>query len=461
MKVITDFHIHSRYAMATSKDLAIKNLEKYSKIKGVHLLGTGDFTHPKWLEELKSELIEDGSGIPKTKNGFPFVLSAELSNIYSEGGKVRKVHNIILAKNFDVVDQINLLLSKKGKIESDGRPIFGKYPCYTLVEDLKKIDKDIEIIPAHIWTPWFSLFGANSGFDNLEDCFLDQTKHIHALETGLSSDPKMNWRISQLDKYTLVSNSDLHSFWPWRLGREANVIEMKNITYDNLINAIRTRNNFIETIEVDPNFGKYHFTGHRNCNVVLAPREAKKLNNICPVCKKQLTVGVLERVEELADRQDGYVPKGAVPFRSMIPLSELISGIIGSPIASKKVWQEYYKLVNLKQDRNEYSVLMYTEKEELLKLVSSDLTDAILANRDGKIEISPGYDGLYGVPKIGSKILAIDSDDNINSKFTDKIKIDKNQEEKAKEFFDRKKEQKIKDDKIANKILQKGLKEFI
>ena len=401
VKVIADLHIHSPYARATSKDLSISKLEEFGMLKGINLIGTGDFTHPKWVEFLKSELLEDGTGIPKTKSGFNFVYTAEVSNIYSQEGKVRKIHNLILAPSLEIVSQVNEMLGKRGRLASDGRPIFGKYPCYELVEDLKKISDKIEIIPAHIWTPWFSLFGENSGFDRIEDCFRDQTRHIHALETGLSSDPKMNWRISALDGFTLVSNSDLHSFWPWRLGREANVMEMKEITYDNLLSALRTKKGFTETIEVDPNFGKYHFTGHRTCNVVMSPADAKKIKNLCPVCRKKMTVGVLERVEELADREEGYVPKDAIPFRSIIPLSEIIAALKGSPVSSQVVWRIYDRLVNLKEKRSEYYILLEAEKKELESLADPETADAIMDNRSNKIEISPGYDGVYGIPKIG------------------------------------------------------------
>jgi len=400
MRIIADLHIHSRYARATSKNLNIKNLEKYGRIKGLNLIGTGDFTHPSWLEELKKELTEE-NGILKTETGYPFMLQTELSNIYSEGDKVRKIHNIILAPCFETVDQINEHLSKKGNLKADGRPIFGKYPCYELVEDLKKIDKRIEVIPAHIWTPWFSLFGANSGFDTVEGCFRDQTKHIFAMETGLSSDPGMNWRLSQLDKYTLVSNSDSHSFWPWRLGREANIFELKELTYDNIISAIKTRQGFIETIEVNPSFGKYHFTGHRACNIVLEPKDSVKINDICPVCKRKLTVGVLQRVEELADRDSGFKPEGAIPFRSLLSLSDILASLLNTTVATQKVWKEYYNLVV--KGRSEFDVLLDVPLEELKKLTDEKTAAAIIKNREGKVEIRPGYDGVYGVPLVGEK----------------------------------------------------------
>ena len=395
MKVIADLHIHGRFSRATSKDLTIPNLEKYARIKGLSLLGTGDFTHPIWLKELKENLIEDGSGILKTRSGFSFVLQTELSSIYSQDNRGRRVHNLILAPDFEVVEQINSELSKLGRLDYDGRPIFN-LPCPELVERMISISPDIELIPAHAWTPWFSIFGSNSGFDSVEECFLDKARHIHALETGLSSDPAMNWRLSKLDKYSLISNSDSHSFWPWRIGRECNVLELLEPSYKNLLKAIRTRAGFKETLEFWPHEGKYHYDGHRSCNVVLEPKEAIKLNNICPVCKKPLTIGVLHRVEELADRPEGFVPSGAVPFRNLIPLSELISGINNTTPYSKKVWEIYNNLI--KNFGDEFSVLLDRSKEELRKVADEKVAEIIIRNRSQMIKFLPGYDGVYGTP---------------------------------------------------------------
>jgi len=771
MKIIADLQIHSRYSKATSNTINLDNLEKYARLKGLNLLGTGDITHPLWLKELKKELKEDGSGILKSKSGFNFVLQGEVSNIYSQDGKGRRVHNLILAKNFEIAEQIQEALKKKGRIDYDGRPIFG-FSCIELVEMLKKIDEKIEIIPAHCllpgtmihsnpklkaiesfkkgeivlthkgnyrkikdiysrpykgyvyhikpryftlglttteehpfyaiktlkdcswtggickptyphtkrcvteahkkykpqwiiakdlevgdailyprlkntknmnflkvekneikvdedfcrlvgyylaegysnsrdaigfsfnkneekfvndvknliskifninakqgktkgdiivyskpimkffeskfysndkkrayskcmpswmlylplekqveifkgwwygdkgstssrllmnqfkiiclrlgivpsifidsrerhelrgkhtlkgrtikarydnyilnrltffedkfslleeehfkdfkrdkfkygwmdddyvylpilkinkeeyrgnvynlevekdnsyvsefatihncWTPWFSLFGSMSGFDSVEECFKDQAKHIYAIETGLSSDPAMNWRLSQLDKYTLVSNSDAHSYWPWRLGREANVFDI-DLNYDTLIGAIRKRKGFLYTIEVDPNYGKYHLDGHRACGVCMEPKESLKNKNICPKCKRGLTIGVLHRVEELADREAGFKPKNAIPFKSLIPLSEILSSLLNTAVASKQIWQEYYKLLN--NFGNEFSILLDANKEELVKVTDEKIADAIIAVRYGKVKIKPGYDGVYG-----------------------------------------------------------------
>lgn len=394
MELIADLQVHSKYSRATSKNLDLKNLEKYARIKGLNLLGTGDITHPKWLEELKSNLKEDDTGILKSESGFNFVLQGEVSNIYTQGGKGRRVHNLILAKNFDVVQQIQEALKKKGRIDYDGRPIFG-FSCVELVEMMKGIDEKIEIIPAHAWTPWFSLFGSMSGFDSLEECFKDQSKHIHAIETGLSSDPSMNWRLSQLDKYTLVSSSDAHSFWPWRLGREANVFDIE-LAYDSLIDAIRKKKGFLYTIEVNPNYGKYHLDGHRACNICMEPEETARNKNMCPKCKKPLTIGVLSRVEKLADRPHGYKPAGAIPFKSLISLSEILSCILNSSVISKKVWQEYFRLV--KAFGSELKVLSEAAKEELEKISGAAIASAVINVREGKVTISPGYDGVYGVP---------------------------------------------------------------
>ncbi len=401
MKFFCDLHLHSRFSRATSKDLTIPNLDKWARVKGLNLLGTGDFTHPKWFAELKEVLHEDGTGIPKSANGMNYIFQTEISSIYTQDGSGRRVHNIVLAPSFEIVAQINEFLSKKGNLLSDGRPIIGRYPCYEMVEDLKKISKDIEIIPAHCWTPWFALFGSMSGFDRIEDCFKDQTKHIFALETGLSSDPAMNWRLSALDRFALISNSDSHSFWPWRIGRECNIFEFdsEKLTYHNLINALKAKNpkEFLGTVEVNPAYGKYHVDGHRLCNISMMPKETKKNNGICPACGKPMTIGVLNRVEELADREEGYVPKGAIPFYTMLPLSEVIANVMGEGnVASKKVWAVFNTLIE--KFGNEFAVLIDASREEIEKLVAPKIADAIMKNRIGAIEVKPGYDGVYGVP---------------------------------------------------------------
>lgn len=391
MHPISDLHIHSRFSRATSTQLTIENLEKYAKIKGVEILGTGDFTHPLWLKEIKQQLKEE-NGILTTKTGFPFLLQTEISLMYSQDNKGRRVHLLILAPNLETVEQINSYLLTKGRLDYDGRPIFGM-SCPELIENIKSISKDIEIIPAHIWTPWFGVLGSKSGFDSFEQAFQDQIKNIHALETGLSSDPEMNWRLSKLDKFSILSFSDLHSFWPWRIGREATVFNIKEINYKNIINAIRKRD-IQETIEVDPAYGKYHYDGHRNCNFSCSPEQAIKYKNLCPKCHKLLTIGVEHRVEGLADRDKGYKPKNPVPFKKILPLHEIISTILRTGIATQKTWREYNNLIS--QFKNEFNILLNVPEQELKKVTHEKIAQAIIKNREGKIHVKPGYDGEYG-----------------------------------------------------------------
>jgi len=399
MKLIADLHIHSKYSRGCSKDLDLKNLEKYARIKGVELLGTGDFTHPEWFRELKANLSEDGSGILKTKSGYPFILQTELSLIYSQNNKGRRIHNVVLAPDLDTVSQITDALLKKGRVDYDGRPIF-KIPCPEFVDMLRDINPRIEVIPAHIWTPWFSMFGSNSGFDSVRECFSDTAKHIHAIETGLSSDPAMNWRLSQLDNMSILSSSDLHSYWPWRIGREATVFDI-DMKYDALISALKNKTGIIETIEVDPNYGKYHVDGHRNCNIIMEPEEAKQHNNICPVCRKPLTIGVLHRVLDLADRNEDYKPENVPSFRHIIPLHEILATHMKKGMATQAVWAEYHRI--LKAGKSEYDVMLNASKERLHEVTDKEIAELIIKNREGRIKVSPGYDGVYGQPMLGEK----------------------------------------------------------
>lgn len=388
--MFVDLHVHSKHARGTSKDLDLENMEKYAKIKGIDLLGTGDFTHPIWINELKK--LREENGILYSENNFPLLLQTEISLIYSQGGKGRRVHNIVLAPNIEVVEQIIHELGKRGRLDYDGRPIFN-ISCIEFVDILRRISDKIEIIPAHIWTPWFSMFGSMSGFDSIKDAFGDNTKHIHAIETGLSSDPPMNWRLSQLDKMNIVSFSDAHSFWPWRIGREMTELTCK-LDYKEIIHSLRTGEKLEGTIEVDPAYGKYHWDGHRNCNVRIDPENVK--DTICPKCGKSLTIGVLRRVNELADREMGYRPKNAKEFKSLIPLSEIISTVMDKGIATNTVWALYNKLVE--NFGNEMNILLKIQREELLRIIDERLVNAIIMNREGKIHISPGYDGEYGIP---------------------------------------------------------------
>ncbi|MCD6546976.1 MAG: DNA helicase UvrD [Nanoarchaeota archaeon] len=401
MRIVADLHIHSKYSRATSKNMDLDNLSKQAKVKGIHVLGTGDFTHPKWFKELKTKLVQiDDIYI---YNDTYFIPSVEISSIYNQDGKLRKIHNVILSPNLEIAEQITDVLKKHGRVDYDGRPIFN-IPSYELVEMAMEISKDNFVFPAHIWTPWFSLFGSMSGFDKIEDCYKDQLKHIYALETGLSSDPEMNWRISSLDKFALISNSDSHSPWPNRLGREANVFELEKPSYFQIIDAIKTKDKrrFLFTIEVEPAYGKYHFDGHRECGVVMSPKEAIAKNNICPVCGKPLTLGVLHRVEELADRQPGFVPKNAIPFKKLLPLQEIISLIYSSGIQTQTVLKIYKKLINA--FGNELNVLLNASESALKEVVDERLAKAIVLNREEKINVKPGYDGVYGKPQIEEEL---------------------------------------------------------
>ena len=399
VKIIADFHIHSKYSRATSREMEVETLALWAEKKGIHLLGTGDFTHPQYFAELQGALVPLGNGLFKLRRGSSpvhFILTVEVCNIFSVKGQVKRIHTVVFAPSFEVAQKINNRLSGLGKLASDGRPIFGFH-----VKDIVKIaldtSSDCLVVPAHAWTPWFSVFGANSGFDSIEECFEEQAKNIFAIETGLSSDPAMNWRLSKLDQITLLSNSDSHS--PSRIGREANVFDSE-MDYFEIIRAIRAkdRKKILYTIEFFPEEGKYHFDGHRACDLVLAPEESKKFNKTCPRCGKKLTIGVLHRVDDLADRSEGYQPKDPIPFRNMIPLDEIIADALGQAVGTKAVDQEYEKMV--KQVGPELSILFDWTEEELLRAASPRVAEGILRVRGRQVEILPGYDGVYGKIKI-------------------------------------------------------------
>ena len=377
----------------------VRELSEAAKLKGVDLLTAGDFTHPKHLEEIKKALVPSGDGFYEY-NDVKFVLTTEVSNIYTQGGRGRRLHNLIFAPSFEVVDQINDALLRWGRLDYDGRPMFG-HSSIELVDLVLGVSKDCEVIPAHAWTPWYGVLGSKSGFDSLEECFEDRTKHIHAIETGLSSDPAMNWRLSKLDDITLVSFSDSHSPYPWRLGREATVFDIKQSYYE-LVDTIRKKDpkRLLYTIEVDPAYGKYHYDGHRKCDVSMSPAESKKHDNKCPKCGQPLTIGVENRVEQLADRLEGYKPDSAVPFKRLIPLSEMIAALYGTQVFSKTVFREANALVQ--GVGSELGVLLDTPREQLLKITQEKIVDAIMLNREGKIQVKPGYDGVYGEPQLES-----------------------------------------------------------
>jgi uncharacterized protein (TIGR00375 family) len=393
--VIADLHIHSRYSRATSKEMMIPKLAEYAKLKGIHMIATGDFTHPEWLKELKRDLKPVDDGIYEHE-GVRFILSVEVNNIYTRGGKLRRLHNIIFAPDFETVDEINSYLGRYGKLASDGRPILS-LDTYDMLKRLLDISSDIFMVPAHIWTPWFSLFGSNSGFDSLEECFGDLKNEFFAVETGLSSDPAMNWRLSSLDRYTLISNSDAHS--PTRLGREVNVFK-DNLNYYQLRDVLKNkdREQFLYTIEFYPQEGKYHYDGHRKCGVRLSPKEARFNNNLCPVCSRNLTIGVLHRIETLADRDEGFTPEDAIPFKKLIPLEEVIAEAMGCGRDTVGVKNEYRRLCKI--FGNEFAILLDVPIDDLKNNTKERVAIAIDRARRGDVIINPGFDGEFGKVRI-------------------------------------------------------------
>ena len=399
MRIIGDFHIHSKFSRATSKDMNLEKLAEWAKKKGLDIIGTGDFTHPGWFAELKQKLTEEKPGLFKFKDDQSakahFILTAEVSSIYSKAGKVRKIHNLIFAPNLEAVKKINDRLTRIGNLWSDGRPILG-LDAKELLKIVLDAGPDCFLVPAHIWTPWFSLFGSNSGFDSLEECFEELSKEIFAVETGLSSDPEMNWRLSALDKISLISNSDCHS--PANLAREANVfeIELNNLSYQEIKRILKEKDSkkFLYTIEFFPEEGKYHYNGHRNCNISFDPAETKKHNLICPECGRRLTVGVIHRVDELADRKVGFKPKDMPGSRHLIPLSEIIAEVLGTAKLSKKVQDEYQKMVvGL---GSELEILLDLPPDKIAQVSLPKVAQDIEKMRQGKVKKIPGYDGVYG-----------------------------------------------------------------
>lgn len=395
MKFIADLHIHSKHSRATSKDMDLASLVKWAKIKGVSMLGTGDFTHPLWLSELKARLEKAEEGV-YVYEGIYFLLTAEVSNIYFKAGRTRKVHSIIFAPSFETVDEINSVLSQYGALASDGRPILS-LDCEKMVRDLTRIDPEVFFVPAHAWTPHFSIFGSNSGFDSPEECFEAEMPKVFSIETGLSSDPKMNWRWSKLDRFCLMSNSDAHS--PSRIGREANVFSAK-INYKDLADILKTKDKkrFLYTIEFFPEEGKYHWDGHRGCKARMAPDEAMKINNMCPVCGKKVTIGVMHRLEGLADRKDGYIDERSPSYKSMVPLPEIIGGALGVGPDSMTVEKEYMQLI--KNLGNEFNILLELPEDVLKEKCPPRIALGIINVRKGSLDIMPGYDGEYGKVKI-------------------------------------------------------------
>jgi uncharacterized protein (TIGR00375 family) len=412
MRIIADLHIHSPYSRAVSKEMTLENLDYWARLKGITVMGTGDFTHPAWIKEIKTKFEPAEPGLYKLKiapslasrgeaklGATRFLLTVEISSIYSKGGRTRRIHNLIFAPSIETAEKINAALGWRGNLKSDGRPILG-LDAKELAKIVLDIDERCMIVPCHAWTPWFSVFGSMSGFDSIEECFDEYSKYIYAVETGLSSDPAMNWRLSKLDNIALISNSDSHSLQ--RIGREANVFDTER-SYDGIVAAIKSHDpkNFLFTVEFFPEEGKYHYDGHRLCGFSCAPQETKKLNKLCPKCGQPVTVGVMYRVEELADRPAGVKPEGAIPFRSMVPLDEIIAGGLGMGTQAKKVKEEYRGLVE--KVGSEFAVLMDASKSDLERVTRSEVVEGIARVREGRVQIEPGYDGEYGKVKIFSE----------------------------------------------------------
>lgn len=403
MRFIADLHIHSRFSRATSRDMSPEAIWRWAQLKGITVIGTGDFTHPGWFAELKEKIEPAGNGLFRLKEKFQskdipasckadvfFLLTAEISCIYRKNDKTRKIHSLIFAPDFAAVEKISSELAEIGNLSSDGRPILG-LDAKKLLKLVTAASPDAMLVPAHAWTPHFSVFGAMSGFDTMEECFEELTTDIYAIETGLSSDPLMNWRLSALDNVTLISNSDAHS--PAKIGREANIFDT-GVSYAAILDAIKTREGFYGTIEFFPEEGKYHNDGHRLCGTNLSPKETIKNNYLCPVCNKKVTVGVLHRVERLADRGEGFRPAKAPYFHSVIPLPEIISEVIGVGVNSKAVQKKYLEL--LAKLGNDFYVLLDCPIEDVARASSRRLAEAISDIRSGKVNIRPGFDGEYG-----------------------------------------------------------------
>ncbi len=435
MKFIADLHIHSHFSIATSKQLIPEYLDYWARLKGITVIGTGDFTHPGWIKELKEKLEPAEQGLFKLKKEYilpnlqnfknlgsfegkqiRFILTSEISSIYKKNGKVRKVHNVIFAPDFETVEKIQQsLINIGGNITSDGRPIMG-LDSKNLLEIALNASENIFFIPAHIWTPWFSVLGDKSGFDSIEECYEDLTKYIYALETGLSSDPPMNWICSFLDKFTLVSNSDAHS--PEKLGRNANIFNTE-LSYNSIVNALKTGNpeQCHGTIDLFPQEGKYHYDGHRKCGILWNPVETLQHKGICSECGKKVTVGVMNRVVQLSDREDFRERKNRLPFYSIIPLKEILSEIQGIGPNSKKIDKIYHSVLN--KIGPELDILLNKPIEEIKKNGNDILAEAIRRMRNGEIYIKEGFDGEFGVIKVfqDDDIKALKSQDSLFGDF--------------------------------------------
>lgn len=412
MRFVADFHIHSHFSIATSKLLVPEHLDYWGRLKGIGVVGTGDFTHPGWVKELKEKLVAAEPGLFRLKDelvldevsGHPwaggkevrFVLTAEISNIYKKDGRVRKVHNVLMAPDFESVEALQrALVNMGGNITSDGRPILG-LDSRDLLEMALEASEKMVLIPAHIWTPWFSAMGSKSGFDSIQECYGDLAEHVFAVETGLSTDPPMNWMCKSLDGYTLLSNSDAHS--PDRLGRNANIFNCE-LSYEAIVEAMRRGDgeSFVGTIDMFPQEGKYHYDGHRKCGVRWDPVETLRHRGICPKCGKKVTVGVTNRVVELSDREDILERPKRRDFFSILPLKEMVAEIAGVGPNSKRVNLRYHELLN--KLGSELDILLHVPEEDLRRAEDDDLMEAIGRMRSREVFIQEGYDGEYGVVK--------------------------------------------------------------
>lgn len=411
MRYFADLHIHSLYSRATSKQMILEDIEEAAAIKGINVVGTGDFTHPQWFQSLKEKLEPAEEGFYKLKSSFSkladsqkstvrFVITGEIANIYSRGGRVRRIHNLIILSSLEAAEKVNNALSWQGNLKADGRPILG-LDSEELLSIVMKLDSQALFIPAHIWTPWFGIFGSMSGFDSLEEAFGDNTKYLAALETGLSSTPEMNWRLSALDKFTLVSNSDAHSLD--NLGREANVLDA-DFNYSAFREVIvnKDKQKFLYTIEFFPEEGKYHYDGHRLCQVCFSPEQTKEVRGICPRCHKPLTIGVLNRVDQLADRRQVSLSdsNNFIPFKKLVPLKEIIANVLKTGVKTKLVNDYYNKLIQ--RFSSEFNILLNVTPEELVEFTDPLIVSGIVNVRSERLNIKPGYDGEYGKIEIFS-----------------------------------------------------------
>ncbi len=404
MRTIVDLHMHSHFSRATSKKLDLFGIAEFGRMKGVDVIATGDITHPLWIAQIEEHLEEDGTGFlmlkDKTLPGadMRFALFGEVASIYKKGGVGRRLHTLFGVSSIAAAKKVNAELERRGyNIRYDGRPIIGM-DVIELMKIYLDADPQALIIPAHIWTPWFAMFGSKSGFDSIEECFGDMTQHVYAIETGLSSDPDMNWRVSNLNDLTIISNSDAHS--PPKIGREATVYDWEEVSYGSLYSSLRENESIEYTIEFYPEEGKYHADGHRKCNVQMEPSETKKNKGICPVCGTSLVVGVMNRVEQLADQTAEDSSRKKVPYKSIVPLPEIIANAFGMGVNTKTVLKEFEKIIEA--IGNEFHILLDADMKEIEAVAQPLVAEGIRRVREGKIHIEPGYDGVFGVVEVFS-----------------------------------------------------------